>query len=130
MSSASNAIGKPQSKWVSYLLHGLSGLVGLAFLMAGGTKLAGVEMHVENFLRWGYPNWFMYVTGSVELLGAVLIVIPRTRFYGAVLLLATMVGAILTHIQANKIGAIPVPFVLLVLAGFVGWMNRPVSENS
>lgn len=52
-----------------YLLHGLSGLVNLAFLMAGGTKLAGVEMHTENFARWGYPNWFKYVTGSVELMG-------------------------------------------------------------
>ena len=114
-----------QPKWLSYVLHGVSVLLGLAFLMAGGTKLMGQEMHVENYIRWGYPNWFMYVTGTIEVLGTVLIVIPATRFYGALLLVATMVGAIFTHIQANEPEMLPAPIVLLLLSGFVAWMNRP-----
>ena len=121
--SAGTSIARP--KWKSYVLHGVSALVGLAFLMAGGTKLMGQEMHVENYIRWGYPNWFMYLTGTIEVLGAVLIVIPATRFYGALLLTATMLGAIFTHIQANEPAMLPVPIVLLLLSGFVAWMNRP-----
>jgi len=121
--SAGKSVGRP--KWLSYILHGVSVLVGLAFLMAGVTKLMGQEMHVENYIRWGYPNWFMYINGTIEVLGAILIVIPATRFYGALLLVATMLGAIFTHIQSNEPAMLPLPIVLLLLSGFVAWMNRP-----
>lgn len=116
------------SRWVTYTLHTVALLVALAFLLTGGTKLMGVEMHVENFARWGYPDWFMYLTGLIEVSGAILIVLPKTRFYGALLLVATMVGAILTHIQADEIAAMPVPIVLLLLAASVAWMNKPVQR--
>jgi uncharacterized membrane protein YphA (DoxX/SURF4 family) len=97
----------------------------LGFLFFGGTKVMGDAMHVENFTRWGYPLWFMTVTGVIEVLGAVLIAIPKTRFYGGALLTVTMVGAVFTHIQAGEFAAIPLPLVLGLLAGFVALMNRP-----
>ena len=40
-------------KWVVMIV---SVLMGLMFLFAGGTKLAGLPMHVEHFAHWGYPG--------------------------------------------------------------------------
>ncbi|MBI1930713.1 DoxX family protein [Candidatus Poribacteria bacterium] len=103
----------------------VSVLLALVFLGSGGSKLAGVRMHIENFARWGYPNWFMYVTGLVEVAGAALVLVPATRFYGAALLVCTMLGAIVTHLKAGELAMLPPPFVLLVLAGLVAWVRRP-----
>ena len=128
MASLTNSQTVERPKWQSYALHGVSGLLTLAFLMAGGTKLMGSEMHVENFARWGYPGWFMYVTGLVEVTAAILVLIPKTRFYGAALLVATMIGAILTHIQAGEAGMIGVPAVLLLLAGVDAWATKPFGK--
>ena len=43
----------------------LQALLGLAFLGAGGQKLAGTDQMVNDFDRYGYPQWFRIVTGSV-----------------------------------------------------------------
>jgi uncharacterized membrane protein YphA (DoxX/SURF4 family) len=49
-------------------------------------------------LRLGYPSWFRFVVGSGEIVGAVLLLVPRRRFLGAALLGVILVGAIVTHI--------------------------------
>ena len=116
-----------QPKWQTYALYVVMGLLTLAFLMAGGTKVMGAEMHVESYARWGYPNWFMYVTGLIEVAAIILMWIPKTRFYGAAILVVTMIGAILTHLVNAEIGAIVAPIILLILAAIVAWFNRPAS---
>ncbi len=104
-------------------------LLGLAFLGAGGSKLAGAQMHVENFARWGYPAWFQYVTGLVEVVGALMTLVPATRFYGAVLLVCTMAGAVVTHLNAGEGSMIGAPITLMVLSALVAWGHRPVSTG-
>ena len=102
----------------------VSGLLAIVFVLAGGSKLAGAKMHLENFARWGYPAWFVYVVGLVEVAGAVLVVIPRTRFYGAVLLAANMAGAVFTHLKSAELALVPPPLALLVLAALAAWWSR------
>jgi len=46
-------------------------LLTLAFIGAGGAKLAGVPGIVAVFDRFGLPQWFIYVTAAVEILGAI-----------------------------------------------------------
>ncbi len=113
------------SGWKEYVLLVLSVLLGLAFLGAGGSKLAGAQMHVDNFARWGYPPWFQYVTGLVEVVAAFLIVLPATRFYGAALLVCTMLGAVATHVMAGEGSMTGGPAVLLGLSALVAWAHRP-----
>ncbi len=103
----------------------VSVLLGLLFLGAGGSKLAGGQMHVESFARWGYPPWFQYVTGLVEVAAALLIVLPATRFYGAALLVCTMLGAVATHVMAGESSMLGGPAVLLGLSAVVAWTHRP-----
>ena len=112
-------------KWKGIAITVLSILLALAFLMAGGSKLAGSEQMVQGFEHWGYPSWFLYVTGAVEVLSAILLLIPSTRFYGAALLVCTMVGAVLTHLKAGETAMLGAPLVLGILAAVVTWSRRP-----
>jgi uncharacterized membrane protein YphA (DoxX/SURF4 family) len=101
--------------------------IGLAlfFLFAGGTKLAGLEVHIENFRKLGLPVWFMYVTGAVEVAGAFLLIVPFLRFYGALLLAGTMGGAVLTQVVAGEVAAALLPLAFLFLSLGLAWLSRP-----
>ncbi len=100
-------------------------LLSFMFIFAGGTKILGSEMHIANFSRWGLPIWFMYLTGAIELLSVVLLIIPYTRFYGASLLVGTMLGAILTHTISLEYSMLGVPMLLFGLSSFIAWFNKP-----
>lgn len=101
----------------------LSILLALAFLGAGAAKLSTQPMMVAEFTLFGLPQWFMYLTGAIEISSAILLLIPRIAGIGAGLLVCVMAGALfehLTHGQADKAVA---PLVLLILAGIVGWLR-------
>ena len=89
------------SVWIMVLM----GLVGLAFLATGGQKLAGSESLQKDFRRFGYPQWFMYLTGALEVTGAVGMFVgifaPLWGALGGLLLAAVMAGAVATHIRVG-----------------------------
>ena len=102
----------------------LSGLVALAFIGAGGAKLAGAAVMVELFAKVGLGQWFRYFTGLLEVAGGIGLLIPRYAFYAAGLLAVVMVGAIIAHLTV--LGTSPaVPVVLLVLSGIIVWLRKP-----
>lgn len=93
-------------------------LLSLAFAAAGAAKLLGAPMMVEVFSQVGIGQWFRYLTGVIELGGAILLWIPSAHLVAALLLAATMTGAVITH--GVVIGGSPVPaIVLLALCGVV-----------
>ena len=102
----------------------LSGLVALAFLGAGGAKLAGAAAMVELFDKVGRGQWFRYFTGLLEVAGAIGLLIPRYAFYAAGLLAVVMVGAIVAHLTV--LGTSPAaPAILLILSGIIAWLRKP-----
>lgn len=110
------------SKALNLTIWGVQIITALAFLAAGGSKLAGAPDMVTMFEKIGFGQWFRYVTGSLEVTGALLLLVPRTAVIGGGLLAAVMIGAVGTHLFL--IGGNPVPAaVLLALAVTVGW-NR------
>ena len=76
---------------------GLRALLTLAFVGAGGAKLAGAEMMVATYDTIGLGQWFRYLTAIVEIVGVVLLWLPNRQVVGAALLGATMAGAVLAH---------------------------------
>jgi putative oxidoreductase len=101
-----------------------SGLVALAFIGAGGAKLAGVPVMVEMFDKVGLGQWFRYFTGLLEVTGGIGLLIPRYAFHGAALLAVVMVGAIIAHVTV--LGGSPGPaVVLLVFSGTIAWLRKP-----
>jgi putative oxidoreductase len=110
------------SRALNLTIWGVQILTALAFLAAGASKLSGAPAMVEMFEKIGFGQWFRYLTGSLEVLGAVLLVLPRTAAIGGWLLAALMIGAIGTHLVL--IGGTPLPAIILfMLAVTVGW-NR------
>ncbi|MGH3916780.1 MAG: DoxX family protein [Pseudonocardiaceae bacterium] len=97
-------------------------LVAALFLFAGGTKLIAAPPMVELFDTIGFGQWFMYLTGALEVIGAVALLIPRFIALGALLLAGVMVGAVITNLA---IGENPVPaVVLLVITAIITWARR------
>lgn len=92
--------------------HVLAGLLGLLFLLTGLAKLGAAEPTVELFTRWGYPGWFMRLTGAAELFAALMLWWPRTRTLGAAVAGCVMAGATLTHALHDGIG--PAAFTAVV----------------
>jgi uncharacterized membrane protein YphA (DoxX/SURF4 family) len=101
----------------------LSGLLALAFCGAGLSKLTGQAMMVHEFSLFGFPLWFMYLTGVIEIAGAVLVLVPRFAYVGAAALVCVMAGAVFSHLTHGQAGMIGVPLVLLILAAVVGTLR-------
>ena len=80
-----------------YISVGLRILLSIAFLGAGGAKLAGVDMMVMTFDQIGWGQGFRYLTGAIEVIGVALLWLPRRQVIGAAVLGGTMLGAVLTH---------------------------------
>jgi putative oxidoreductase len=121
--TVSQALPIRRSRTALIALWGLQ--VGLAtlFLLAGGSKLAGAPEMVALFEAIGIGQWFRYVTGLIEVVSAVALLVPALAPFGALLLASTMVGAIATHLFI--VGGSPaLPGVLLLGLLVVVWARR------
>ncbi|WP_432756506.1 DoxX family protein [Alloacidobacterium dinghuense] len=95
-------------------------LLALAFLYFGASKFSPHEIFwIETFAKIGIGQWFRYFTGSLEVICAVLLLIPRTSAIAAALLACTMAGATLTHIftlRDRYVALFPAFFLLILIA--------------
>jgi len=107
----------------------LSVLLTLAFMGAAIPKLAGVQVWLAKFTNWGYPNWFPFAVGSLELLGGILLLIPRVSILGASLLGVIMIGAAYTHLANGEGPQVLRPILMMVLLGIVAWLRRRESNS-
>jgi uncharacterized membrane protein len=92
-------------------------------ILAGGLKLAGVPVMVALFDAIGIGQWFRYVTGSIEVVSAVALLVPSWAAFGALLLIPTMVGAVFTHLFIVGGSAVPAT-VLLTGSLAIAWARR------
>ena len=101
----------------------LQGVIAAAFLAAGAAKLVGVPFMVDLFAQIGIGQWFRVVTGVVEVVGAVALLVPGLASLGALWLGGTMIGAVATHLLV--LHASPVPAIVLgVLNVLVVYLRR------
>lgn len=118
------------ARGTSVTLRILTTLLGLLFVFAGATKLAGTEMHVQHFAQWGYPWWFRLVVGAFELACGAALFMPRFAFIAAGALAMDMLGAIYTEVFRGDPPKAAFPLVLLVLLAFVAYRRRAQSTLS
>lgn len=114
---------------VETMLLGLQGILGVAMAGAGGTKLAGAETHVEDFERFGYPQWFRLATGSVEVLAALGLLLafvtsPPLALAGGALTVLVLGGALLTHVRTGDPLSDAVPAAALLVVGLAVVWNH------
>jgi putative oxidoreductase len=93
------------------------------FLVSGGLKLTGAPELVALFDAIGIGQWFHYVTGSIEVVSAVALLVPSWAAFGAVLLIPTMVGAVATHLFI--VGGSAAPATILLIGSLaIAWARR------
>ena len=121
--NATTVESSQRSRTITGVLWVLQIASAAMFLFAGGLKLAGVPLMVQEFGVIGLGQWFRYFTGTIEVVSAVLLLIPSVAAYGAAALAVTMVGAITTHLFI--IGGSPaIPIVLLAATSTIAWARR------
>ena len=93
-----------------------------AFFVVGSLSniLAPGSIH-EEYLRWGYPRWFHFVTGALELTTAVLLARASTRLLGSALGCAVMLAALATVTRHGEYGHAVPPLVAATLTILIGW---------
>lgn len=112
------------SKTKTIISRVLAALLALGFLFAGITKLAGVKMQIKNLESWGYPLWFRFPIGLIELVMTVTLLIPKYRkltIYGVFI---WTLAAVITHLQASQAAMIGAPMLIGILAGVMLLLQR------
>jgi uncharacterized membrane protein YphA (DoxX/SURF4 family) len=98
------------------------------FLMVGFLKLSGNPQLVGLFEAIGLGQWFRYLTGTLEVAGAILLLIPRTSGLGALMLAGVMAGAVMTHLFV--VGGSPLmAIILLAVTTVVAWGRRQRTKD-
>ncbi|MED4761509.1 DoxX family protein [Priestia megaterium] len=102
-------------------------ILGLGFLMFGFMKFGSQQM-VEGFKHYGYPAWFRVVTGIVEIIAALLVIAGiwnvTLAALGGLVIMATMIGAIFTHIKIkDTVKNMMMPIVLFIFGLVVLLIN-------
>jgi putative oxidoreductase len=103
----------------------LSIVLGVAFLLAGGTKVANLGPHEEEFVRYDLPGLppqlARVLVGSVELGAMALLAIAAiassdtVALIGAAVVIAAMAGALATHIRLRDAPSVMAPPAILAL---------------
>ena len=102
----------------------------LTLLLCAMFLNAGLRKFFENggwswaFRNWGLPVWFRIAIGVVETGAAALLVVPRTAPYGAMAIMAVMIGAIGMFAMHGRMQHSIAAIVSLVVAGIVLALRR------
>ncbi|MDQ8184015.1 DoxX family protein [Pelagicoccus sp. SDUM812002] len=93
----------------------LSALIAafLTFASASG-KFTEWEGKEELFAEMGWSTEIMFKIGFVEVLVALLFLVPKIAIYGAILLTAYLGGATATHIRMGEAFYMPIVIGILV----------------
>lgn len=108
------------------ILFILSLLFGLMFINAGLNKFfnympmpddlpENLAKAMSAFMEIG---WLMPLVGLAEVIGGFLIILPRTRALGALIILPVMVGIVLTNTVQDTSGLL----IALILSAILVWI--------
>ena len=101
----------------------VQGILAVAFLAAGVAKLTGAPFMIDLFAQIGVGQWFRFVTGAVEVAGAVALLVPGLASVAGLWLGATMIGAVTAHLFVLHTS--PAPAVILgLLNALVVYLRR------
>ena len=75
---------------------------------------------VSLFDLIGIGQWFRYVTGVIEVISWIALLVPSVAISGALLLIPTMLGAVITTVFVVPASPV-IPLLLLLAAAAVAW---------
>ena len=113
------------------ILFVISLLFGLMFINSGLNKIFQYmpmpkdmpENMVKLVEAFATITWLMPLIAVVEIIGGVLVIIPKYRALGAIMILPVMVGILLTHIF-NAPSGLPIALILVAVLAWIMIDNR------
>ena len=99
-------------------------LLAFFFAAVGSAKLVAPGAAQQTFTRWGHPDWFHLLIGTLEVGGAALLLYRRTTTLAAAVLAGVMLGAVATHLRNENYLAALLPIALLAPIACVGFCRR------
>jgi uncharacterized membrane protein len=105
----------PSLVWTGRILTGLI----VAFLLVDAVgKLIPLAPYVEGTKQAGYALALLRPLGLLLAIPTLLHLIPRTQFFGALLLTAYFGGAVATHVRVGTSAWFPVVFCVILWAAY------------
>ena len=106
-------------------------LAGLMFINAGLNKFFNYmpmpkdmpDKMVKAMTTFVEIGWLMPLVGTFEVIGGLLLIIPRTRALGAIILVPILTGILLTNISISP-SNLPMVFALIAILIWVIIENR------
>ena len=116
------------NRWSNLIDWALRLFVAAVFLFEGTDKFGSRRLWIRLFTDIGIGQWFRSATGAIEIIGGILILIPRATKIAVAMLACTMVGAFLAHVFVIGVGPQSVIVAVLLTAILtVGWRRHAAS---
>ncbi|MEM7369347.1 MAG: DoxX family protein [Bacteroidota bacterium] len=103
----------------------------IAILAGGFMILQGINKFIpsEAFDQmwtdiWGYPLWFKYVIGILEVAGGLGLFLLKFRVLAALGLIGLMLGAGVTHIRADQAEMLAMPMIPILLSAIIVFLRK------
>ena len=94
------------------------------FLRQGFAKFSDTSGWARAFRFWHFPVWFRILIGVLETGAGVLLLTRRTAFFGAIIIIVVMLGAMGTHVYWGRPGQVTSEVLPLFLATMVALGRR------
>jgi len=104
-------------------------LAAFLLIASGLPKLVGEANAVETFAQIGWGQGFRYLTGVVEVAGAIGLVVPRLAGLAATGLIGLMTGAVLTQVLVLEPAWSAMPAAFAVVFATIAWDRRPETRE-
>ncbi len=108
-------------------------LIGLLSIAAGAAKIALVPEEAAFLAQFGFTNALTMSFGAVQFVGGLLLLIPLSRFYGALIVatgFALSAALLLVAGNAAFAGVSLVPVILAGLIAYQSYMARSTISHS
>jgi DoxX-like family len=102
--------------------HVLSSAVALMLCASAAGKLMRADGVIKGFAEMSIPNSLIMPIGVIEIVSAILSVIPKTRFWGVILITGYMGGAVITHMRMGQ------PPIAQIVIGVVAWVGLALRD--
>jgi putative oxidoreductase len=113
-----------KKEYSNTIILGLQFLLAALFLFFGIRKLIGDDAAVQTFSEIGAGQWLRQLVGTLEISGAIGLLIPRLSELAAIGLASVMTGAVATEVFLIADGNPVTPLILLVMTATVAWHRR------
>ncbi len=106
-------------RWKVVVVWVLTVILALLMAVVGSTKFTQPEQWTRMASTLDLPFWLMQVAGVAEMVGAVLLLIPRVAAVGGSMIAVVMLGAALGQVRGGDAADAIAPLIYLAVALFI-----------